>query len=216
MRQVVGIDHHPVAKQRADADHDQPNRLYLRLLGRPAPVDDHLPPHVNGSTVNQTVLAYSGAGVLQSAQISDWAPAHRPLRQQRHRPGHPPRGGREHEHGRSAPRLLPLRRARTGTLDTDGTFKTDYATSVADRTAAQGTGPFRNGASSGAFVADFDAGYDPITSYNQGSGGGSYRVRAGDTLRGLRSRSSATRRYGTRSRRRTASPATCNCAKGRS
>jgi hypothetical protein len=72
-----------------------------------------------------------------------------------------------------------------GTLDTDGTFKTDYATSVADRTAQQGTGPFRNGAASGSFVADFNAGYDPITTYNQGSNGGSYRVREGDTLQSI-------------------------------
>ena len=61
-----------------------------------------------------------------------------------------------------------------GTLNTDGTFKTDYAASIASRNAPQGS-----------FVADFDPGYDPITSYNQGSSGGSYTVRAGDTLQSI-------------------------------
>ena len=43
-------------------------------------------------------------------------------------------------------------------------------------------GTFRNSSTYGAAYADFAQSYDPLNSYNQGAGGGSYTVRQGDTL----------------------------------
>ncbi|MES2444834.1 MAG: LysM peptidoglycan-binding domain-containing protein, partial [Pseudomonadota bacterium] len=47
-------------------------------------------------------------------------------------------------------------------------------------------GAFRGGLTYGSSYADFANSYDPINSYSQGSsGGGTYTVRAGDTLQGI-------------------------------
>ncbi|MFT3727114.1 MAG: LysM peptidoglycan-binding domain-containing protein [Terricaulis sp.] len=69
----------------------------------------------------------------------------------------------------------------------NGTVDTDEATSVTNRTASQGTGAFFNGASSGTSFADSDLAYDSINSYDQGSTGGMYTVRDGDTLASIAS-----------------------------
>ncbi|MFT3728245.1 MAG: LysM domain-containing protein [Terricaulis sp.] len=69
----------------------------------------------------------------------------------------------------------------------NGTVDTDEATSVTNRTAAQGTGAFFNGASSGTSFADSDLAYNSIDSYDQGSTGGMYTVRDGDTLASIAS-----------------------------
>jgi hypothetical protein len=64
----------------------------------------------------------------------------------------------------------------------------DYQASVTQRTTAPitgGQGAFRNGSSVGKVDTDFDQSYNPINSYEQGSGGGGYVVRKGDTLAGL-------------------------------
>jgi LysM repeat protein len=73
-------------------------------------------------------------------------------------------------------------KAKTGTTDVD------YAASIAQHTAAAPTGTlgaFRNGAITGVSYSDFDQSYNPINSYEQGSGGGGYVVRKGDTLQGI-------------------------------
>jgi len=76
-----------------------------------------------------------------------------------------------------------------GRVGNNGTLETDYATSVSDRGAVPGTGgAFRNGAATGTPVADWGAGYEPVTSYRQGSEGGTYTVREGDTLQGIAER----------------------------
>ena len=75
-----------------------------------------------------------------------------------------------------------------GYTGNDGTQATDYTASVKARTTAQPTtpGPFRNGATTATPAADFDQSLAPINSYAQASaGGGSYEVRAGDTLAGI-------------------------------
>ena len=64
----------------------------------------------------------------------------------------------------------------------------DYAASIAQRTAAAPTGvqgAFRNGTTTGVGYSDFDQSYNPINSYEQGSGGSVYTVRKGDTLQGI-------------------------------
>jgi nucleoid-associated protein YgaU len=75
-----------------------------------------------------------------------------------------------------------------GHVGNNCTTDVDYQASIAQRTAAAPTGTpgaFRNGASIGASYSDFDQSYNPINSYEQGSGGGGYVVRKGDTLQGL-------------------------------
>lgn len=69
-----------------------------------------------------------------------------------------------------------------GYVSNNGAYDTGYVASIETRTAEQGTGAFRNGASYGSRVADFDQGVEAITSYYQGEAGGAYTVRAGDTL----------------------------------
>ncbi|MFT3728247.1 MAG: LysM peptidoglycan-binding domain-containing protein [Terricaulis sp.] len=69
----------------------------------------------------------------------------------------------------------------------NGSVDTDEATSITNRTASQGTGAFFNGASSGTSFADSDLAYDSIDSYDQGSTGGMYTVRDGDTLASIAS-----------------------------
>ncbi|MES1201980.1 MAG: LysM domain-containing protein [Pseudomonadota bacterium] len=65
----------------------------------------------------------------------------------------------------------------------NGTRDTDYATSIANRTAdPSGTGLFFNGATSGTAYANFDIGVARLTSYDQGSSAGVYTAQSGDTL----------------------------------
>jgi YD repeat-containing protein len=68
----------------------------------------------------------------------------------------------------------------------NGTLDTDYAASIAARTKAPvGTYAFRNGDWSGPAIGDYDPSLEHINSYSQGSAGGGYVVRAGDTLQGI-------------------------------
>jgi YD repeat-containing protein len=69
-----------------------------------------------------------------------------------------------------------------GYTGNNGTFDTDYNTSISKRTQTPGTGAFQGGSTWSTQHADFDLSLDPITSYNQGSSGSSYTVRTGDTL----------------------------------
>jgi hypothetical protein len=68
-----------------------------------------------------------------------------------------------------------------GYTGNNGTLETDYQTTAESRTATQGTGAFRNGATLGASYGDFALGYAPVTSFSD-AGGGSHVVQAGETL----------------------------------
>ena len=70
----------------------------------------------------------------------------------------------------------------------NGTRETDYNASIANRTATLGSGAFFNGSTTSVAQGDFDQSLNPITSYDQGSSGGAYSVREGDTLAGLAER----------------------------
>ncbi|PTS90545.1 hypothetical protein DBR17_01085, partial [Sphingomonas sp. HMWF008] len=75
-----------------------------------------------------------------------------------------------------------------GYVGNNGTGNTDYASSIAVRTATPPTGTpgaFRSGAAGGTPYADFDQNYDAINTFDQGAGGGIYTVRQGDTLAGI-------------------------------
>ncbi|KAF0177045.1 MAG: membrane protein of unknown function, partial [Caulobacteraceae bacterium] len=65
----------------------------------------------------------------------------------------------------------------------------DYQASITERgggvTGANGA--FRNGATVGKALADFDQAIAPITSFDQGSAGGAYTVREGETLASIAS-----------------------------
>lgn len=69
-----------------------------------------------------------------------------------------------------------------GYTGNNGTLETDYQTSISTRTLTPGNGAFRFGQSYGSAYADFDQNYSAINSYAQGSAGGSYTARTGDTL----------------------------------
>jgi YD repeat-containing protein len=69
-----------------------------------------------------------------------------------------------------------------GYVGNNGTQDTSYQQSIYTRTRTQGTGAFDGGSAYASAYADFDQSVAPITSYAQGAGGGSYTVRAGDTL----------------------------------
>lgn len=72
-----------------------------------------------------------------------------------------------------------------GYVGNNGTRDTSYQASIDSRTRTQGTGAFDGGSAYGVAYADFDQSLTPITSFSQGSGGGSYAVRSGDTLTGI-------------------------------
>ncbi len=72
-----------------------------------------------------------------------------------------------------------------GYVGNNGTRNTSYQASIDSRTRTQGTGAFDGGSAYGVAYADFDQSLTPITSFSQGSGGGSYAVRSGDTLAGI-------------------------------
>jgi hypothetical protein len=61
---------------------------------------------------------------------------------------------------------------------------TDYNSSISNRTATPGTGPYRNGATNATHYADFDQSLAPINSYYQGASAasGAYVARAGESL----------------------------------
>jgi len=69
-----------------------------------------------------------------------------------------------------------------GHVGNNGTLDTDYATSIANRTIAPGTGAFRFGSTYGAIEGDFDMSGEGFTSFDQGVAAGGYTVREGDTL----------------------------------
>lgn len=75
-----------------------------------------------------------------------------------------------------------------GYVGNNGTADVSTEKSIAERTAAQSSAPpgvFRNGATVGSSYADFAQNYDPLNSYSQGAGGGSYTVNKGDTLQSI-------------------------------
>jgi len=69
----------------------------------------------------------------------------------------------------------------------NNTITTDYVASITNRTTAQGSGMYMNGAASPTSVNDTDQGYDPINSFDSGSveSTDGYSVQAGDTLQGI-------------------------------
>ena len=81
-----------------------------------------------------------------------------------------------------------------GYVSNNGTRETDYATSITNRTATQGSGAFFNGATSATPYGDFVQDASLINSYGQGGAGGAYVVRAGDT-RSTRSASQLWRQH---------------------
>ncbi|WP_367185880.1 LysM peptidoglycan-binding domain-containing protein [Sphingomonas bacterium] len=76
---------------------------------------------------------------------------------------------------------------QVGYTGNDGTYDSSYAGSLTDRTHTiwGGSGAFRYGGTLGAATADFNDRLTPINTWAQGSGGGSYTVRSGDTLAGI-------------------------------
>ena len=143
-------------------------------------------PDVNQSTVYTTAISYTGQGVLAQAAINDGRA--RTVTYQADAMGQVLR--RDEVDGNAAagdPHEVWFRfnGRELGHVGNNGTTRTDYATSVADRAQSETTGTsagaFRHGAYYGLGVAEF-GGAQPINSYSQGADGGTYTVRSGDTL----------------------------------
>ena len=74
-----------------------------------------------------------------------------------------------------------------GYVGNNGTADVTTSKSIQERQATPPTTPgvFRNGATVGSSYADFANSYDPLNSYSQGAGGGSYTVNKGETLQSI-------------------------------
>ncbi|MDQ4086534.1 MAG: LysM peptidoglycan-binding domain-containing protein, partial [Pseudomonadota bacterium] len=73
-----------------------------------------------------------------------------------------------------------------GYTGNNGTLETDYSASIGHRAANPvQDGQFLHGSKYATEHADFGQSLDPINSWSQGSAGGSYTVREGDTLQGI-------------------------------
>jgi YD repeat-containing protein len=140
-------------------------------------------PNVWQSTVFTTNYSYNGWGQLQSVWVGDGRPrsvtftnniAGQAIR----------RDEADNNYSNGDPHEVWYRfnGRQLGFTGNNGTLDTDYQSSINTRTQTQGNGPFRFGMTYGSAYADFDQNYSPINSYGQGSAGGSYTARAGDTL----------------------------------
>ncbi len=146
-------------------------------------------PNTAQATTYYTNFSYNGLGQLISAYVGDGRPRNVTFRLnaegqiiRRDESDNSYANGDPHEvwyrfNGR-----------QLGYTGNHGTSDVSIAASISERGQAAPTGTpgaFRNGATYGASYADFANSYDPINSYSQGSSGGSYTVRAGDTLQGI-------------------------------
>jgi LysM repeat protein len=150
-----------------------------------------------GTTSNpiyNTYFAYDGQGRLTGATIGDYLyrsvtftsdELGQIIRRDETRPYYAPAAqtGSPHEVWyRFAGRQL-------GYTGNNGTNDLTAAASVGERQLVSPTagniGTFRNSSTYGSSYADFAQSYDPLNSYNQGAGSGSYTVRSGDTLQSI-------------------------------
>jgi hypothetical protein len=147
---------------------------------------DYLSYTKSGQSTSTTDYVLNGSGQLLSATISDSRP--RTITYLNDMAGQVIR--RDEADGNSStgdPHEIWYRfdGKQLGMVGNNGTLETDYTRSIANRTQVNGTGAFRFGAAAMAQQAEFGPNLQPITSYSQGSAGGSYTVRAGDTLSGI-------------------------------
>lgn len=145
-------------------------------------------PNTSQSTTYNTTFYYNGLGQLSSVYIADGKPRSvsftlDELGQIIRRDESQPSGqtGSPHEVWyRFSGRQL-------GYTGNNGTADVAIAQSISERQTVQPTNPgtFRNGQTYGIAYADFAQNYDPLNSYSQGSAGGTYTVRAGDSLQSI-------------------------------
>ncbi|MFZ2032113.1 MAG: LysM domain-containing protein, partial [Vitreimonas sp.] len=69
----------------------------------------------------------------------------------------------------------------------NGTANISDTDSVKERTVSQGTGAYRDGATTPSSYSDYDGSYNSLNSFNQGSSASSWTVQAGETLQGIAS-----------------------------
>ncbi|QNA82920.1 LysM peptidoglycan-binding domain-containing protein [Sphingomonas sp. So64.6b] len=139
-----------------------------------------------GDPVYHTYYTYNGFGVFTSASVNDGRP--RTITVRNDALGQALRRDEADYNGGGDPHEIWYRfnGMELGHVTNNGSEDTSYQTSIERRIrASAGTGAFKNGAAYGELNAIFGDGYSPITSYNQGSGGGSYTVQDGDTLSGI-------------------------------
>jgi YD repeat-containing protein len=149
----------------------------------------------SGTKVYKTGYAINGIGQLTSALVQDGIPktltyaldANGQIIRRDEARTSPPNGVDPNQ----APHELYYRFAgkEMGMVGNDGTGDMDYEASVTARLASAPTGSnagiYRGGWSSGRAYADFSQSIERYNANAQGSSGGSYTVRAGDTLQGI-------------------------------
>jgi YD repeat-containing protein len=142
-------------------------------------------PNTAQSTTYTTSFYYNAAGQLNSVYVGDGRP--RSVSFRLNADGQIIRRDEsDNRYNQGDPHEVWYRFSgrQLGYVGNNSTSEVSAATSIAERqqTSPSSPGAFRNGATYGASYADFASSYDPINSYSQGSAGGSYTVRTGDTL----------------------------------
>jgi len=132
---------------------------------------------------SSTSFTYVAGGALASAQITDGRP--RTITYTLDLNGQVVRRDESDNSSNGDPHEIWYRfnGKQIGYVGNNGTTDVDYSTSTTTRSVAPNGGAFRGGTNGSVPYADFDAsGIHPINSYAQGSSGGGYTVRPGDTL----------------------------------
>ncbi|GAA4044674.1 LysM peptidoglycan-binding domain-containing protein [Parerythrobacter jejuensis] len=138
--------------------------------------------------IYNSTYSYDSFGVLQSAQVNDGRA--RSVSFINNAEGQViSRKERDNKYDQGDPSEIYYRFGgkEIGRVGNNGTANVAYEKSIAQRsTVAPSTpGAFRNGASYGSSYADFGGDYDAINSFSQGSGGGTYTVRGGESLQAI-------------------------------
>ncbi|WEJ98137.1 MAG: polymorphic toxin-type HINT domain-containing protein [Candidatus Sphingomonas phytovorans] len=141
-------------------------------------------PNTSQSTTYTTGFYYNGFGQLSSIYVSDGRA--RSITFKTNAEGQIIRRDEEDWRAQGNPHEIWYRfnGRQLGYTGNNGTSDVTTTTSIAERQQVSPSSPgaFRGGYNYGVSYADFANSYDPINSYSQGSAGGSYTVRAGDSL----------------------------------
>lgn len=133
---------------------------------------------------SHTLFSYNAWGQLEKANVNDGR--RREVRFTNNLAGEAIRRDEQDSNGAGDPHEVWHRfnGRQMGYVGNNGTLNIDYQSSINARTHYVGPsqGAFRLGDGNATPHADFDQNYSAINSFEQGSSGGTYTVRAGDTL----------------------------------
>ncbi|MGK6321443.1 hypothetical protein, partial [Sphingomonas sp. DT-204] len=135
---------------------------------------DYTPDTWASGTVQRSYYTNSGTGVFRSASVQDGRP--RTIGVVNNALGQAIRRDEADGLASGDPHEIWYRfdGKQIGYVGNNGSDNIGYQASIDRRTTAAVAGPFKNGATYGASVAEFDGAYAAINSYQQGASGGSY------------------------------------------